>query len=96
MPLVLGYGTVVLGFFAAFWSFVVSYRTNGGSVGQVPVLAQGVQAALLVTFGVALIGGRQAWADTAWWGYLLLFLLLATVFCTSIVQVGRAATKTRE
>jgi hypothetical protein len=89
MPLFVEYGVLVLGFFAVSWSFVVSYQTKGGSLGQVPVLAQGVQAALLITVGIAIIGARQAWAHTAWWGYLLLFLFLATAFCTGIVQVGR-------
>jgi hypothetical protein len=91
----IGYGALAVGFFAVSWAAVVSYRTEGGSLGQVPVLTQGVQAALLVTIGFALIGSRQAWADTAW-AYLLMFLLLATVFCTAIVQVGRAATKLRK
>ena len=50
-----------------------------------------MQAALLITLGVAVIGSRQEWADTKWWGYLLMFLLLAMVFCTGIVQVSRAA-----
>jgi hypothetical protein len=93
MLLFIGYGIVALGFFAVSWAVVVSYQTQGGSLGQVPVLAQGVQAALLITLGVAIIGSRQAWADTKWWGYLLMFLLLATVFSTSIVQVGRAASR---
>ena len=91
--LFIGYGALALGFFAVSWSFVVSYRTKGGSLGQVPVPAQGVQAALLITFGIAVIGSRQAWADGPWWCYLLLFLFLAAAFCTSIVQVGRAASR---
>ena len=96
MLLLMGYGVLALGLFSIAWAVVVSYRTKGGSLGQIPVLAQGVQAALLITLGVAIIGSRQAWADMAWPAYVVLFVLLATVFCTGIVQVGRAATKIRK
>jgi len=41
MPLLVGYGVLALGFFAVSWAVVVSYRTKGGSLGQLPVLAQG-------------------------------------------------------
>ena len=40
--LFIGYGALALGFFAVCWAAVLSYRSKGGSLGQVPVLTQGV------------------------------------------------------
>jgi hypothetical protein len=52
----------------------VSYETEAGSLGQVPVLVWAVAPPLMAMFGLALIQHGLGWPGWPWWAYPLIGL----------------------
>ena len=87
--LLMGYGAMVLAILEFCWAILTAYRTVGGAIGQVPVLAMPIQAAVLLVVGLGIIGTRQPWAQMFWWQYVLTFVLSAALGIAGVVAVTR-------
>jgi hypothetical protein len=71
------------------WNLKVSYDTEGGAIGMVPVLAPPIfHQAPLVTGGLFLLGRAQQWR-IPWWGFVVCFLATATLAIASTIWIGR-------
>ena len=91
----LGYFALVVACFSFVANLVMSYKTKGGSIGGVPVLAPPVlhQApfATLGLFGLS----RAANVDLAWWAWPACFVGTAAVGMSAVVWVGRVSSRRR-
>ncbi len=63
-------GTILLVLTAAFVlaNLVTAYKTQGGWIGQVPVMAPPVFAPVVATFGLVLIDHSTGWPGWPYWG----------------------------
>ena len=77
------------------WNLKVSYETEGGAIGMVPVLASPIfQQAPLVTGGLLLLQRAQQWSSP-WWGFVVCFLITATFGIASTIWIGEVPKQKR-
>jgi hypothetical protein len=90
MKLALGMLLVLVGTLALLWNLRESYLTQGGAIGQVPVVAAAaIQVPLVMVLGIALIDGATNWLGLEWWHYLLAWFGLALFAGTITVWAGK-------
>jgi RsiW-degrading membrane proteinase PrsW (M82 family) len=77
------------------WNLKVSYDTEGGSIGMVPVLASPIfHQAPLVTGGLFLLQRDQQWS-IPWWGFVVCFLVTAILGLASTIWIGDVSKRKR-
>ena len=85
--------SLVLAAVATVWWLRTSYKTFGGGLGQIPVLAGGVQASLLATIGLILLGKQIELVNWSWWYYGFFFIFIMVVETYAIIKVGALGEK---
>ncbi len=77
------------------WNLKVSYDTEGGAIGMVPVLASPIfHQAPLVTGGLFLLQRAHQWS-VPWWGFVVCFLVTATLGIVSTIWIGEVPKRKR-
>ena len=77
---------MLLGALLAFlFGLRTSYETEGGSIGQVPVLVWAVAPPLLAAMGLAMIDRGVVWP---WWAYAVIWPGLIYPAGVAIIKVG--------
>jgi hypothetical protein len=67
----------------------ISYETEAGSIGQVPVLVWAVAPPLIAVFGLILIHRGLGWPGWPWWAYALIWLAPIYPAGIAINKVGQ-------
>lgn len=94
MKLALGLLALLVGALALLWNLRESYLTQGGAIGQVPVVAAAsIQVPLIMVLGIGLVDGATNWLGLEWWHYLLAWLVLALFAGTITVWAGKLGSK---
>lgn len=93
MILLIAVFSLVLAAVATVWWLRTSYETFGGARGQIPVLAGGVQASLLATIGLILLGKQIELVNWSWWYYGFFFIFIMVVETYAIIKVGALGEK---
>ena len=66
----------------------ISYETEAGAIGQVPVLIWAVAPPLAVAIGLAMIDRGLDWPGWPWWAYALTWLALIYPAGIAVNRVG--------
>ena len=93
MILLIAVFSLVLAAVTTVWWLGTSYKTFGGGLGQIPVLAGGVQASLLATIGLILLGKQIELVNWSWWYYAFFFIFIMVVETYAIIKVGALGEK---
>ena len=93
MILLIAVFSLVLAAVATVWWLRTSYKTFGGALGQIPVLAGGIQASLLATIGLILLGKQIELVNWSWWYYGFFFIFIMVVESYAIIRVGALGEK---
>lgn len=74
-------------------NLVTAYRTEGGSIGQVPVMAPPVFGSAYATLGLLLVEGEAGWPGWPWWGFALFWIGFTLSAWFATLFAGRLGTK---
>jgi hypothetical protein len=95
MLLALGYVALSLALVGFVWAAISSYRTAGGVIGQVPVLAAAVQPAVLLPIALSIVGRYHHWTRWPWWQYLGITIGSMIVSVVAISAFGKLGHRRR-
>lgn len=73
-----------------------AYRTEAGSIGQVPVMAPPVFGPAYAAFGLLLVNRASGWPEWPWWGFGLFWLGFTLSAWYATVYAGRLGARRRE
>jgi hypothetical protein len=83
-----GFPLLVLAVLCFLGGLRISYETEAGSLGQVPVLAYAVGPPFLAVAGLAMVDSGLGWPGAPWWAYPLAWLSLMYLAGVAIIKVG--------
>lgn len=74
-------------------NLVSAYRTQGGAIGQVPVMAMAVGAPTAGVLQLALFDRVADWPDWPVWGYVIVWLIIIPAASWATAYAGRMGTR---
>ena len=77
-------------------NLVTAYRTEGGSIGQVPVMAPPVFGSATATLGLLLVEEEAGWPGWPWWGFGLFWLGFTLLAWYATIYAGRLGARRRD
>lgn len=88
MPLVIGSVISLVAILLFLGGLFISYETEGGAIGQVPVLVYAVAPPVFAVVGLAMIDRGLDWPGWPWWAYALVWLAMICPAGVAISKVG--------
>jgi hypothetical protein len=67
----------------------ISYETEAGAIGQVPVLIYAVGPPLIAVIGLVVLDRGLSWPGWPWWAYALIGLAVIYPASVTISKVGQ-------